>query len=139
MPTPFLFPADFADSPTAISTPFTIGGVTYVFRFWPNTRANDGKGAWYVDLFNVLGTPTLLDIKLVLSTDLFGFFRTSVAQIPPGRIVVRRTDSVRDEPRPTRKGEIGSRVATLGSPLLVVEYVSVTEDPTFTTTSAPGS
>lgn len=128
MPTPLQLPGDFAQFPGVLITTWTLSGVVYRFRFWPNSRSNDGKGAWYVDLFTVLGTPSLLATKLVLSTDLFGDYRTAVPQVPPGRVVVRRTDGVDDEPRPPQRGETGTLVATLGSPLLVVEYVSPTED-----------
>jgi hypothetical protein len=130
MPTPFQFPADFAQSPTADPGTAVQDGVIYRYRFWPSARANDGAGAWYVDLFDVFGVPSLRAIKLILTDDLFGDFRTTGAVLPPGRVVIRRTDGVDADPRPTRKGEIGTSVATLGSPLLVVEYVSISEDAT---------
>ena len=128
MPISFQFPGDFANYPTAITGTATLDGQVYRIRFWPSTRANDGKGAWYMDLFSVTGTPSAFPVKLILSTDLLAAYRTTDAQVPPGRIVVRRTDTVSDEPRPTRKGERGVDVATLGSPRLVVEYVPVAED-----------
>lgn len=128
MSLPFRFPADFADSPTASIGTKVLDGRVYRFRFWPNRRSNDGKGAWYVDLYSVRGEPVVLGLKLIVSTDLYADFRTTPAEIPPGRVVVRRTDAIDDDPRPTRKGELGSRVATLGSPLLVVEYVTTAED-----------
>lgn len=127
MPEPLRFPADFAQSPTAILGTAVLDGVIYRLRFWPNARANDGAGAWYVDLFSVTGTPSVRAVKLILSTDLLGSYRTTTAVVPPGRLVVRRTDSVDEDPRPTRRGEIGTKVATLGSPLLVVEYVGIAE------------
>jgi hypothetical protein len=130
MPTPLQFPADFAQSPTAALGTAVLDGVIYRLRFWPNVRANDGQGAWYVDLYSVVGVPSVLAVKLILSTDLFGSYRTTTALIPPGRLVVRRTDTVNADPRPTRRDEIGAKVATLGSPLLVVEYVSVAEETT---------
>lgn len=128
MPTPLQLPADFAQYPGVLVTTWTLSGQIYRFRFWPNSRSNDGKAAWYVDLYSVLGAPSVLATKLVLSDDLFGSFRTAVPQVPPGRVVVRRTDGVDADPRPPLRGEIGTRVATLGSPLLVVEYISPTED-----------
>lgn len=128
MPTPLQLPDDFAQFPGVLLTSWRLGGQIYRFRFWPSARADDGRGAWYVDLFNVLGAPSVLAVKLIVSDDLFGDFRVAVPDVPPGRIVVRRTDGVDEDPRPTRAGEIGTRVATLGSPLLVVEYVSPGED-----------
>ena len=132
MPTPLQTPTDLADFPGVFLTTWSLTGRTYRFRFWPNTRSNDGGGAWYVDLAGSDGVASVVSVKLTITTDLFAAFRISVPEVPPGRIVVRRTDGVADEPRPTRKGEVGSRVATLGSPLLVVEYVSPTEDRTAT-------
>lgn len=132
MPTPFNFPGDFANSPTAINGGANLDGRPYRFRFWPNSRSGDGQGAWLVDLYTATGVPSLVGLKLVLTDDLYADFRTAVPEVPPGRIVVRRTDSVDAEPRPPRKvdgvQEIGTRIATLGSPLLVVEYVSTAED-----------
>jgi hypothetical protein len=128
MPQPFRFPANFADAPTAITGTALLDGRRYALRFFPNPRANDGKGAWYLDFYSVLGVPAVVARKLTLSDDLFGSYRTTVANIPPGRIVVRRTDEVAEDPRPTLKGEVGSQVATLGSPLLVVEYIPIDED-----------
>jgi hypothetical protein len=128
MPTPLRFPADFAQSPTAIIGTVVWDGVVYRLRFWPSVRANDGGGAWYVDLFSVVGVPSVRAVKLILADDLFASYRTTTAVVPPGRLVVRRTDGGVDDPRPTRKDEIGTKVATLGSPLLVVEYVSTAED-----------
>lgn len=138
MPIAFRFPDDFADSPTAVIGTATLDGQVYRFRFWPNRRSNDGAGAWYVDLYSVLGIPAVIGLKLIVSDDLYGDLRTTTAEIPPGRVVVRRTDTVDEDPRPTRKGELGSRVATLGSPLLVVEYVSTSEDAN-ATASASGT
>jgi hypothetical protein len=128
MPTPFQFPADFAKNPTAVLGTAVQDGVVYRYRFWASARANDGAGAWYVDLFTVTGVASLRAVKLILSDDLFATYRTTTAVIPPGRVVVRRTDLVSEDPRPPRRGEIGTKIATLGSPLLVVEYVSVAED-----------
>lgn len=128
MPIPFRFPADFAQSPTALFGTATLDGIIFRFRFWPNARSNDGVGAWYTDLFSVTGVPSVRAVKMILTNDLFGSFRTTTAAVPAGRVVIRRTDKVDADPRPTRKGEIGTNVATLGSPLLVVEYVSVAED-----------
>ena len=131
MATPFPFTTDIANSPSAFALPASLDGRPYLFRYWPNSRSNDGKGAWFVDLFTATGVPTLLGVKLILTDDLYADFRTAVADIPAGAIVVRRTDGVDDEPRPPRKIdgvlEIGTRVATLGSPLLVVEYVPANE------------
>jgi hypothetical protein len=127
MAQPFQFPQNFALYPTAIVGVSTLDGRPYRFRFWPNSRANDNKCAWYVDLYTVLAMPSVLAVKLILSDDLFGDYRTAVPEVPPGRIVVRRTDEVDDEPRPPKKGEVGTRVATLGSPLLVVEYIPVND------------
>lgn len=128
MPIPFRFPGDFANFPSAVIGPSVMNGVPYRVRFWPSQRANDDKGAWYLDLYSITGIPSVLAVKLILSTDLLGPYRTSANEVPPGRVVVRRTDGVDDEPRPPRRGELGTRIATLGSPLLVVEYVSTTED-----------
>lgn len=128
MPTPFNFPADFANNPTAALGTAVLDGVIWRFRFWASARANDGAGAWYVDLSTVVGVPSLRAVKLILTDDLFGSYRTTDAAVPPGRIVVRRTDLVNEEPRPPRRGEIGTKVATLGSPLLVVEYFNIAED-----------
>lgn len=130
MPDPFTFPDDFALAPTAINGTKTLDGRIYRFRFLPSRRANDGRGAWYVDLFNVLGQPSVLLVKVVLTDDLFGSYRTTDADVPPGRVVVRRTDNVDEDPRPPNRAEVESKtlVATLGSPLLVVEYVPVAED-----------
>ena len=132
MPTPFNFPGDFAQYPTAITGPVNLDGRPYLLRFWPNARAADGQGAWMLDLYTATGVPSLLAVKLVLTSDLYADYRTAVLEIPPGRVVVRRTDGSEDDPRPPRKvngvQEIGTRIATLGSPLLVVEYVSTAED-----------
>jgi hypothetical protein len=125
--TPLRFPADFAQHPTAALGTAALDGVIYRLRFWPSVRANDGGGAWYVDLSSVTGVPSVRAVKLILSSDLFGSYRTTTAVVPPGRLVVRRTDGVDDEPRPTRRGEIGTQVATLGSPRLVVEYVDAAD------------
>lgn len=123
----FNFPGDLADYPDIVPGTATLDGRVYVFRFWPQTRADDGRGAWCVDLLTATLVPVLLAVKVVISDDLFGDYRTIVDEVPPGRVVVRRTDARDEEPRPTRKGEIGARVATLGSPLLVVEYVPAAE------------
>lgn len=128
MAEPFNFPPNFALNPTAAIGTATLDGVIYRLRFWPNVRANDGAGAWYVDLFSVTGVASVRALKLILTDDLFSSYRIAAPILPPGRIVVRRTDGVNEDPRPTRKGEIGTQVATLGSPLLVVEYVSVAEN-----------
>jgi len=128
MPIPFTFSADFATAPSAVNGTKTLDGRIYRFRFWPSRRANDGKGAWYVDTLNVLGQPVVLAVKLTLTDDLFASYRTTDADIPPGRVVVRRTDTVDADPRPPNKSDNGAMVATLGSPLLVVEYVTLTED-----------
>jgi len=125
--TPLRFPADFALNPTAALGTAVLDGVIYRLRFWPSVRANDGSGAWYADLSSVTGVPSVRAVKLILSTDLFGSYRTTTAVVPPGRLVVRRTDGVDDDPRPTQRGEIGTQVATLGSPLLVVEYVDAAD------------
>lgn len=127
MPNPFRFPSDFAQYPRVFTDVVVMDGVPYRLRFWPSQRANDGKAAWYVDLYSVLALPSVLAVKLIISDDLFGPYRASTSGVPPGRVVVRRTDGVDDEPRPPRPGELGSRVATLGSALLVVEYVPLTE------------
>ena len=128
MPVPFRFPGDFANFPSAITGVAVLDGVPYRLRYWPRSRANDNKGAWYVDLYTITTIPSVLAVKLIISDDLFGPYRASSTTIPPGRVVVRRTDGVDDEPRPPQRGEIGTRIATLGSPLLVVEYIPVNED-----------
>ena len=98
MPDPFQFPVDFGDAPTAISGTKDMDGRVYFVRFTPNTRANDGKGCYYFDLASVLGVPAVLYTKVVLTQDLLADFRTIVEEIPPGRITVRRTDGLDEDP-----------------------------------------
>lgn len=129
MPTPFRFPAQYDQFPTAVTGTKTLDGRVYRFRILPNVRADSGRGAYALDLFNVLGAPVIFGVKLVLSDDLLAAFRSTVEDVPPGRLVVRRTDgrdedpaiydrSVPDQPR---------RLQTFGSPTVVFEYVSLAE------------
>lgn len=131
MPDPFRFPDDFARRPTAMRGTKTLDGRVYNFYWRPSARANDGKGAWYVEIANVLGVTSVVK-KLTLSTDLVGAYRDTdtTGGIPPGRLVVRRTDGLSGDPRPPNRVEAGAGtlVATIGSPLLVIEYVTVAED-----------
>ena len=129
MPSPFRFPTDFATSPTALSGTKTLDGRVYGFRFLPNTRADDGRGGWYVDLFTVLAAPVVLGIKLIQTDDLFAAFRTTDIDVPPGRVVVRRTDGLDQDPSIFDLTVPSSpvRLQSLGSPNVVVEYVSLSE------------
>jgi len=120
---PFNFPDELAQAPTVIPGTKYLNGRLYRFRFWPSARANDGKGAWYVDLWTATAEPVIAPVKLILTTDLLGHLRTTAIDIPPGEIVVRRTDGVDADPRPWLKSDGDNQVASLGSPLLVVEYV----------------
>lgn len=129
MPNPFRFPPDYGAFPTAFPGTKTLDGRVYRFRWLPNVRANGGCGAYYVDLLNVRAEPVVRGVKIVLTDDLFAQFRSTVLDIPPGRIVVRRTDGRREDPAiyDLRTPEDPVRLETLGSPNVVVEYVSLAE------------
>lgn len=129
MPSPFRFPAYFGERPSVITGTKVLDGLVYGFRFLPNVRVNDGRGAFYVDLFNARAQAVLRGIKVVLTDDLFGRYRTAVADVPPGRVVVRRTDGLDTDPAIFDLSVPGEsvRLQSLGSPAVVVEYVSLAE------------
>lgn len=129
MPNPFRFPPDYGIFPTAFPGTKTLDGRVYRFRWLPNVRANAGRGAYYVDLLNVRAEPVVRYVKVVLTDDLFAQFRSTVTDIPPGRIVVRRTDGLREDPAiyDVSVPSDPVRLETLGSPNVVVEYVSLAE------------
>lgn len=129
MPDPFRFPDDFAARPSGISGTKVLDGRVYGFRFLPNARINGGRGGYFVDLFNALAQPVVYGVRVVLTEDLFAPFRSTVVDVPPGRIVVRRTDGVADDPAifDLTVPDEPRRLQTLGGPALVVEYVSLAE------------
>ena len=109
----YTFDAQLASQPTAAQGPKSLGGVPYLHRFTPNTRANCGAGAWLYDLRASDGTPLDVGRKLVITDDLYASVKSKDARLPQGRIVVRRTDGEDGDP-----GLLGIGVA------FVVEYVS---------------
>lgn len=127
MPNPFRL--DFAGSPTVVTGTKTLDGRVYRFKFWPNTRADDGRGAYYVDLYNVLGAAVVLGVKMIVTDDLFAPFRETVVDVPPGRVVIRRTDGLTDDPAiydlavPSEP----KLLLSLGSANVVLEYLTVAE------------
>jgi hypothetical protein len=128
MPDPFRFPADFAARPSGISGTKVLDGRVYGFRFLPNARINGGRGGYFVDLFNALARPVVYGVRVILTDDLFAQFRSTV-DVPPGRIVVRRTDGIADDPAvfDLTVPDQPRRLQTLGSPAVVVEYVTLAE------------
>jgi hypothetical protein len=129
MPIPFRFPADFSTGPTVIGGTKTLDGRIYRFRFMPNVRADDGRGAWMLDLRNVKTEPIVLQWKVVLTQDLFAPFRGTVEESPPGHIVVRRTDGLQDDPAiyDLSVPEEPVLLASIGSANVVIEYVTLAE------------
>jgi hypothetical protein len=129
MPNPFRFPPEYATFPVAFTGTKLLDGRIYRFRVLPNARANQGRGAFYVDLFNVLAQPVIYGVKLVLTDDLYASIRATVTDVPPGRIVIRRTDGLASDPAifdltvPTSP----TRLQTFGSENVVMEYVSLAE------------
>lgn len=129
MPTPFRFPPQYDEFPVPFTGTKTLDGRVYRFRWWPNVRANDGRGAFFVDLYNVLAQPIVLGWKVVITDDMFAAFRGTVEDIPPGKIIVRRTDGIDDDPAiyDTSVHGYRARLQTLGSPNVVVEYKTLAE------------
>ncbi len=129
MPDPFRFPPDYARFPVAFTGTKILDGRVYRFRVLPNARANQGRGAYYVDLFNVLAQPVIYGVKLVLTTDLYASIRSTVTDIPPGRIVIRRTDGLTSDPAIFDLADVTEpvRLQTFGSPNVVMEYVTLAE------------
>jgi hypothetical protein len=129
MSDPFRFPPDYAAFPVAFTGTKILDGRVYRFRFLPNARADQGRGAYSVDLFNVLAVPVIYGVKLVLTSDLYGEIRATVADIPPGRIVIRRTDGLTSDPAIFDLTVVSAptRLQTFGSPNVVMEYVSLAE------------
>lgn len=130
MPDPFRFPEDYGANPTALVGQKTLDGAVYFFRWMPNTRAAAGRGAYYVDLFNARGQALVRGIKVILTSDLWGAVKNSVAGVPPGRLVVRRTDGGVDDPAIYDLTDPANPVQleSVGSANVVIEYVSITED-----------
>jgi len=129
MPIAFRFPPDFAASPTAFTGTKTLDGRVYRFRWLPNVRSNGGVGAFYVDLYSVLAQPVVLALKVTLTDDLWGPYRSTIENVPPGRVVVRRTDGRTDDPAlyDLTNPADPVRLQTLGSQNVVVEYVTLAE------------
>lgn len=129
MPIPFRFPPEFGAYPTAFTGTKTLDGRVYRFRWLPNVRANNGVGAYYVDLFSVLAQPVVLGLKVTLTDDLWGPYRSTIENVPPGRVVVRRTDGRTDDPAifDLTNPSDPVRLQTLGSQNVVVEYVTLAE------------
>lgn len=129
MPIPFRFPPDYAASPTAFTGTKTLDGRVYRFRWLPNVRANGGVGAYYVDLYSVLAQPVVLALKVTLTDDLWGPYRSTIENVPPGRVVVRRMDGRTDDPAifDLTNPSDTVRLQTLGSQNVVVEYVTLAE------------
>ena len=129
MPIAFRFPPDFAASPTAFTGTKTLDGRVYRFRWLPNVRSNGGVGAYYVDLYSVLAQPVVLALKVTLTDDLWGPYRSTIENVPPGRVVVRRTDGRTDDPAlyDLTNPADPVRLQTLGSQNVVVEYVTLAE------------
>ncbi len=76
--------------------------------------------------------PAILYLKVILSQDLLADFRTIVDEIPPGRIVVRRTDGLDEDPTIFDLTDPHNPIQLpgLGAPEIVIEYVPVAEDAT---------
>ena len=129
MPIPFRFPPDYGAFPTAFTGTKTLDGRVYRFRWLPNVRANGGTGAYYIDLYSVLAQPVVLGLKVTLTDDLWGSYRSTIENVPPGRVVVRRTDGLDSDPAiyDLTSPSDPVRLATLGSPNVVVEYVTLAE------------
>lgn len=110
----FEFESELATQPTAAEGPKSLDGTSYLHRFAPNTRANDGAGAWLYDIRLADGTPLDVGRKLVISDDLWLNVKDDDENLPQGRLVVRRTDGLDSDP-----GLLGIGVS------FVVEYVEV--------------
>jgi hypothetical protein len=129
MPIPFRFPENYSARPFAVSGTKLLDGLFYGFQFLPNVRVDAGRGGYFVDLFDARNRPVIYGVKLALSDDLFGRFRATVLNVPPGRVVVRRTDGIDSDPAifDVSVPDQPRRLQTLGSPAVVVEYVTLAE------------
>lgn len=111
---PFVFPEELSATPTAAVGPKSLNGVPYLWRFLPNARANDGAGAWLVDILASDGEALDVGRKLVETDDMYMEIKDDDSRLPQGRVVVRRVEGEAGDPLLT---ELGSAV--------VVEYVEV--------------
>ena len=129
MPIALTLPTGYAARPYPYRRTYVLDGRVYGFRFLPNVRIGQGRGGYFVDLFNALNAPVIYGVKLALSDDLFGAFRSTVEDVPPGRIVVRRTDGIDEDPAiyDLTVPDQPRRLQTLGAPAVVVEYVTRAE------------
>ena len=110
----FVFPDELADTPTAAVGPKSLNGVPYLFRFLPNSRANDGEGAWLIDILAADGEALDVGRKLIETSDMYAEIKDDDSRLPQGQVVVRRVEGDAGDPLLT---ELGTSV--------VVEYVEV--------------
>ena len=92
----FTFPEDFAANPTAAVGPKSLDGTPYLFRFVPNARANDGVGAYLLDIRTADGTLLDLGRKVILSDDLWANIKGDDERLPQGQLIVRRVEGEGD-------------------------------------------
>lgn len=100
-------PAWLATDPTPIAFAVALSSVVYRVRIYWDMRAlpmrvmREGEppqaGAWRMDLQTLTGAPILLGRKLVLTDDMWQLFHYR-ADVPPGRLQVRRTDGGTQDP-----------------------------------------
>jgi len=75
-----------------------LDGDDYRIGFFWNERADDGEGAWFMSLFDVIGNPLVRSRKLVIDTDILGKYRY-LPRMPQGRFDVIASENPDVNPR----------------------------------------
>ena len=91
------FPRALALTPTAFTVPMILASQSYTVDFTWNNRSNGDKGAWFATWKRSDGAVVFSGKKIVLTDDFFEPFH-HLADVPPGRLQIRRADNSPADP-----------------------------------------